>query len=457
MTLDFRADEPVVGLARQRQLIEAVLNASSADETRWLEWKSHLDVSKPEAAFAVAKAILGFANRMPDVAKQWTEGHAYLLVGVQENEVQGVPPHDIEKVDPWLGRYLGDFGRYQFTYVPFDNGEGTRHVMLVDVFPPRWGDPVHTLHKEFGNAYPGTIFHRYAGKTQPARPAEVQALVERARRAATRVNVGITAVAGTVALVPDTQDIRDCTRAAVRENLLKPLEAARPAKVSKAAAAFMPALAEMTDTYNVLRTLGHQDHRSPEEFREQVEAYLLRLDQAMQQSLLQAVGAAGTPLALQLVNPGEENLTKVEVVLRLPDTVLAHAADDDEEVDWPEPPQEYGTAAFPIGAGAIAGLAAIRPAAYLPPPLYAPDIQQEDGRTVIRFAPVHLRPHETVTLDPITLYTTQDVPDDTVAGEWHATATNVAGRTQQALLIPTQRLGIDVEAAIFTNDDDREE
>ncbi|MEV3928581.1 MULTISPECIES: helix-turn-helix domain-containing protein [unclassified Streptomyces] len=457
MTLDFRADEPVVGLARQRELIKAVLNASSADETRWLEWKSHHDVSKSEGAFAVAKAILGFANRMPDVAEQWAEGHAYLLVGVQENEVQGVPPHDIEKVDAWLGRYLGNFGRYQFTYVPFDRGEGTRHVMLVDVFPPRWGDPVHTLRKEFGNAYPGTIFHRYAGKTQPARPAEVQALVERARRAVTRVNVGITAVAGTVALLPDTQEIRDRTRAAVRENLLKPLEAARPAKASKAAAAFLPALVEMTDTYNALRALGPQDHRSPDKFRQQVEAYLRDLDQAMQQSLLQAIRSAGTPLALQLVNPGEENLTKVEVVLRLPDAVLAHAADDDEEVDWPEPPEEYGTATFPIGAGVIAGLAAVRPAAYLPPSLYAPDIQQEDGRTVIRFSPVHLRPHETVALDPIMLYTSQDVPDETVAGEWHATATNVAGRTQQALLIPTQRLGIDIEAALFMTEDDGDE
>jgi hypothetical protein len=135
MTLDFRTDEPVVGLAQQRELIQAVLNASSADETRWLEWKSQLDVSKPEGAFAVAKAILGFANRMPDVAEQWADGHAYLLVGAEEGGVRGVPTHDIEKVDAWLGRYLGEFGRYQFTYVPFDNGEGTRHVMLVDVFP----------------------------------------------------------------------------------------------------------------------------------------------------------------------------------------------------------------------------------------------------------------------------------------------------------------------------------
>ncbi|MGJ3558017.1 AlbA family DNA-binding domain-containing protein [Streptomyces sp. INA 01156] len=135
MTLNFEADEPVVGLARQRELIQAVLDASSADETRWLEWKSRLDLSKAEGAFAVSKAILGFANRMPDVAEQWAEGHAYLLVGVEENVVHGVAKYDSTEIDAWLGRYLGDFGRYQPTYVPFDNGEGPRDVLLIDVFP----------------------------------------------------------------------------------------------------------------------------------------------------------------------------------------------------------------------------------------------------------------------------------------------------------------------------------
>lgn len=82
------------------------------DETRWLEWKSRLDVSKAEGAFAVSKAILGFANRMPDLAAQWAEGHAYLLVGVEEEAVHGITRHDIEKVDAWLARYIGDFDRY---------------------------------------------------------------------------------------------------------------------------------------------------------------------------------------------------------------------------------------------------------------------------------------------------------------------------------------------------------
>ncbi|MFD8050140.1 hypothetical protein ACFV5E_42675 [Streptomyces chartreusis] len=418
MTLNFDADQPVVGLKRQQALIGAVLGASSADEARWLEWKSCLDVSKAEGAFAVSKAILGFANRMPDVAAQWAEGHAYLLVGVEEEALQGVTRHDIEKVDAWLGRYIGDFDRYQFTYVPFDNGEGLRHVMLVDVFPPRWGDPVHPLRKEYQNFYAGTVFHRYAGKTQPARAAEIDALTDRARRAAKRVNVTVGVAVGAVAVVPPTGDTRSKILDVLREDLLKQLDAGRrPTAKDRATGAFPYAPA-----FDVFRVLPPSDYRSPDDFRGQVEEYLRDFDAAMQLSLVQAVHAAGTSLTLKVTNPGEENLTKVQVVLDLPSTVWAHVVDEDQEVDWPDQPKEYGTAALPIGAGAIAGMAALRSPAFFLPSLYSPDIEQEGDRTIVRFAPVDLRPHETVRLDPITLYSTQEAADSFV-GEWRATAT----------------------------------
>ncbi|MFF4145166.1 hypothetical protein ACFY0A_28090 [Streptomyces sp. NPDC001698] len=304
MTLNFEADQPVVGLKRQQALIKAVLGASSADETRWLEWKSHLDVSKAEGAFAVSKAILGFANRMPDVAAHWAEGHAYLLVGVEEEALHGVTTHDIEKVDAWLGRYIGDFDRYQFTYVPFANGEGTRHVMLVDVFPPRWGDPLHTLRKAHQSYHPGMIFHRYAGKTEPARPAEIEALTERARRAAQRVSVDLAPVTGAVAALPPTEDVRNGILDVLRKDLMKPLNAAHPVKMSKAAEALFPDLAVAAGTLNSLRALAVHDYRSPEDFRQEVEEYLRNFDQAMQQSLVQAIHATGTSLKLKLTNPG---------------------------------------------------------------------------------------------------------------------------------------------------------
>ncbi|MFF4647275.1 helix-turn-helix domain-containing protein [Streptomyces sp. NPDC001389] len=437
MTLDFNADEPVVGLARQRELIRAVLNASSADETRWLEWKSQHDVSKAAGAFAVSKAILGFANRMPDVAEQWAGGHAYLLVGVDEDAIHGVPTHDVEKVDGWLRRYLGDFSRYQFTYVPLDTDEGKRHVMLVDVSPPRWGDLIHPLHKEYESYRPGTVFHRYAGRTEPARPAEIYALTERARRATKRVNVDVTMSDGTVAVLAPTEDVRRTITDSLREVMMRQVDAAEEEKKAAASDPFR--------TFGSLRVLW-PDSRSPEEFRQEVDEYLSDFDLAMQHALAQAVSVTGTPVTLRLTNPGEDNLTKVQVVLSLPETVTAHVtADAEEEIDWPHQPAKYGEGVIP-GLGIHPGVLGVQPAAYHLPSLHAPEIEQQDGRTLIRFDPVDLRPHETVTLDAITVYSSQEA--DSFPAEWRATATNVSRNVQRSLSIPAQRLELDLRGVL---------
>ncbi|GAA2288683.1 hypothetical protein GCM10010145_68810 [Streptomyces ruber] len=448
MTLDFNADEPVVGLARQRELIRAVLDASSADETRWLEWKSQHDVSKPAGAFAVSKAILGFANRMPDVAEQWVGGHAYLLVGVDEEAIHGVLTHDVEKVDGWLRRYLGEFSRYQFTYVPVDTDEGKRHVMLVDVSPPRWGDPLHPLHKEYESYRPGTVFHRYAGKTEPARPAEIYALTDRARRATKRVNVDVTMTTGAVAVLAPTEGARRTITDFLREEMMGQVDAADEEKKAAASNPF--------GNFRSLQVLWRES-RSPEEFRQEVDEYLSDLNLAMQHALAQAVSATGTPLTLTLTNPGEDNLTKVQVVLSLPDTVTAHVtADAEEEVDWPHQPAKYGEGTIPV-LGVHQGVLGVQPSAYHLPSLHSPDIEQQDGRTLIRFAPVDLRPHETVDLDPITVYSSQEA--DFFLSEWRATATNVSSKVQRPLSIPAQRLELDLRdvlRSMFEIDDDAE-
>ncbi|MGX1267115.1 prephenate dehydratase [Streptomyces phaeoluteigriseus] len=56
-----------------------------------------------------------------------------------------------------------------------------------------------------------------------------------------------------------------------------------------------------------------------------MEQFLNDFAQAMQQSLAHAIRALVAPLTLKLTNHSEENLTNVEVVLSLPDTVLAQS------------------------------------------------------------------------------------------------------------------------------------
>jgi hypothetical protein len=90
-----------------RRLADAVRNASDYDETRWIAWKSNLDLTSDHGQLHMIKQILGFANRDPSVAKRWAEGHAYLLVGVDPRRLKGVTAVDTQTLSQNLKPYIG--------------------------------------------------------------------------------------------------------------------------------------------------------------------------------------------------------------------------------------------------------------------------------------------------------------------------------------------------------------
>lgn len=86
MALDFDSRRAPRLPSEYLKLVQAVRRATSADETDWLEWKSTLDLQPANRADKsglahIARAIIGFANRMPDVARRHAEGHGLLVVG----------------------------------------------------------------------------------------------------------------------------------------------------------------------------------------------------------------------------------------------------------------------------------------------------------------------------------------------------------------------------------------
>lgn len=133
---------------------------------------------------------------------------------------------------------------------------------------------------------------------------------------------------GTVAVLGPTEGVRRTITDFLREEMMGQVDAADEKKRAAASNPFR--------NFGSLQVLW-PDSRSPEEFRQEVDEYLSDFDLAMQHALAQEVSAAGTPLTFTLTNPGEDNLTKVQVVLSLPDTVTAHVtADAEEEVGWPQ-------------------------------------------------------------------------------------------------------------------------
>ena len=162
-----------------RALVEAIHESpQTIQETNWLEWKSSLDLGAAEGRFAVAKTILGFANRSVDQALLALEGTAYMVVGVEPGAAPGVPAFDHASLGQRIKTYA-DGPRWTPHYIEFSGVT----VLVIVIEPPRAGDPMHTLQKEFSNSktrhQAGAVFHRGVAHTEPAGPKEILMLGER--------------------------------------------------------------------------------------------------------------------------------------------------------------------------------------------------------------------------------------------------------------------------------------
>lgn len=184
----------------RRALVEAIHSSpTGTQETNWLEWKNGLDPATNEGRFAIAKAILGFANRAVDQAQLACEGVAYMVVGVQPGAAAGVPAFDHAALGQKVKTYA-DGPRWTPHYVDFDG----KTVLVILVEPPRRGDPIHTLQKEYTKDKTthraGVVFHRGTAHTEPAGPKEIAMLGERLLAGTRKSDLDLT-------LVPDAEPL----------------------------------------------------------------------------------------------------------------------------------------------------------------------------------------------------------------------------------------------------------
>jgi hypothetical protein len=157
-------------------LVEAVLNASENDESDWIEWKSGLDLRGKETQGTLARHILGMANRRPEHAARYAAGCGYIIVGAEPGRCAGVAEVDPAVLSQGMHPYLGAEGPgWAAQYV---NRDGVS-VLVVSVEPPRPGNRIFTLRKEFPKYLAGTVFVRRQGSTGQAGPDDIRALEDR--------------------------------------------------------------------------------------------------------------------------------------------------------------------------------------------------------------------------------------------------------------------------------------
>lgn len=176
MAIDIDTSGPLRGPRDLQRLVGAVVAAGSADESGWLECKSDLDLTKPEGRYKVARAILGFANRMPDTAANTCGGVAYILIGAEPGKVSGTQVIDTSNLEHGLTNYLGGDGPvWTPLYLQIDG----KDVLVVMVEPPKWGDRMATLRKQSNGLPAGTVFVRAQSNTRPANDDEIKMLEDR--------------------------------------------------------------------------------------------------------------------------------------------------------------------------------------------------------------------------------------------------------------------------------------
>ena len=438
MGIPIDTSEPLLFNSDLARLIEAVLGADPNDEHDWIEWKRRLDLTTTGAQEHVAKHVLGMANRMVATAAGHMGGYGYILIGVEPGSITGVDTLDPTKLTDAILRYVGTDGpRWNAEYVVV----GAHTVLVVVVWPPRHGDPVHTLRRRLAQHEPGRVLVRRIGQTKEASPAEHAALVERAKANQNTITVAARALRDTIDAGPqDLPAQLESALAAERELLMHPSRSARPSPPAGQAPWWMTpqsAAAFASIGRPLFGPTYEEDIRTTDEYAEEVDAYLDLLRERLSAHLTNRWwNSPGGMLRLAIDNLTPRNFaqvrTRVHVSGRVrtwPEDLLDGVGHPRQRPNRPRRMGERKRVASPydgfmnlhpasLGAAAISAIPRSSP---------SPGFTACDGGSVdIEFDPVHMHPHTPTELPPVRLLV-DEPPHTELTVTWTATSESADG------------------------------
>lgn len=408
-----------------KRLVDAVHDAGDYDETRWIEWKSTLDLQSPGGIRHIARQVLGFANRDPQSAALWADGCAYLVIGVSPGQYTGVTLIDPERLVSQIQPYVGA----DITWTPEPIEVGGVDVLVVVVEPPRLGDPIRVLHKDLPPYRKGTVLIRRHGQVVQADDDEMAMLQRRLLARTAQVAVAVEPIVPVIETQPDFKGLLDSW--AERE------------RTSRLALRHEMADDEGPVSVGGMFSAGlSRDPRSVEQYSSQLDTYLTECrEPQLQRAIWHFARYRPAMLALRMTNSSERNFTQVRVVAEI-DSRTAIGFDknllkviDEDLPRLPPPPSPLGT---PFGgrSTSLSGfdLGQLSQLAYsaVPRPLRGLGRTWQvrtiaEGIQHIEFNPCDLRPHETIELSPIPLIV-HAAAGTAISVGWAATATNADGK-----------------------------
>jgi hypothetical protein len=401
-----------------RSLVEAVKNAGEHDENDWIEWKSNYNLSEKQTKATLARHILAMANRSVEKSSQVANGYGYILVGVEPGGVSGVATIDLADLESGIRPYLGPQGpEWIPSYVTVEGKE----VLVIAVDPPRDGDPIHTLHKDYDKYYAGMIFVRRTAQTVIAGPGEVLRLTQRAQSSEERQSLSLETVNNPVE-VPCWPWLEE----AVESLLDKEREIVEAGKKRRGGSG------------SPLIAAPNFDHRSESDYAREAEGYLLRYKKYLFDVAMQSYVRKGHGLMqLRLRNSQERSYQQVRVELDLPEGLSAFLGEDyaGDDVEAPIRPKPLGKD-YSLIQSNIVSMGNIVPVGHTPDV----HLRVEGGAIVCDVA--SLRAEEILSLPAVHLMAFEKSRESPLVIPWSVTAVNALGRTRGHVEI---ELGAEIE------------
>lgn len=178
------------GTAGWLALANYALALGDLSEVDYLELKGPLSFTERQprkrSAVVLTRAILGMANRMPDLAEKHLSGAGVIFVGISGQTLVGAEDVDGAVLRDAIQPYVGEDGpRWDYQFIDHPDGR----IMAIVVDPPQWGDRAHPCQKDYTDdetklaVRDGDVFVRVPGKTRPASSYDLSQLDVRRSKA----------------------------------------------------------------------------------------------------------------------------------------------------------------------------------------------------------------------------------------------------------------------------------
>jgi hypothetical protein len=411
-----------------RTLVEGLAGTDDRAERHFLEMKSSIDPMSKEGLAKVAKFILGAANRMPDVAARYFEGHAVMVLGVASGSTPGIQPVEALDIERGVRPYLSVNGpRWDLQRVPVDND---REVLLILVDPPKTGQPAFPCFKDGPGLNNGQIIVRADGETRQATGEEVLLLQQRGRLDKPDVDLSV-AVEGVALAIK-------CDPSVIDEHIQ--LEEARLESATQTA--------EYSGTYGFTSTsympaLGQRrEGRTAAEYEEEIVSWAAACRDGWASAIDKVAAAFTQPVVISITNREQVFLEDVQLQIHIDGPVRGlepqEAEDFDAESLFPCPPRPWGPWTEDLSlltAGLLSNSHYVPPATYVPSSLTF----RNDGSVTVEVSVGDLRPRKTYRTDGDEMVLVVDGDGLTeLRGTWKVTARGHHAVFEGELVIPVE-------------------